>query len=74
MLTGVTLVRAVEYGVEVNPNEKTYGQSFSDVAPDHWAFTYIEELVERGAINGYPDGKFYPNKTVTRDEFCNLLW
>ena len=42
---------AVEYGAEINPEDKTYDQSFSDVAPDHWAFTYIEDLVERGAIN-----------------------
>lgn len=64
---------AVEYGAELNPNEKTYAQSFSDVPPDHWAFQYVGELVERGAINGYPDGKYYPDKIVTREEFAKIM-
>ena len=68
-----TVSIAVEYGREINPEEKVYKQSFTDVAPDHWAFNFIEELVERGAINGYPDGKFYPNKTVTREEFAKIM-
>ncbi len=64
---------AVEYGAELNPNEKTYAQRFSDVPPDHWAYQYVGELVERGAINGYPDGKYYPDKIVTREEFAKIM-
>lgn len=47
--------------------------TFSDVPASHWAFTFIEELVERKAINGYPDGKFYPDKTVSREEFAKIM-
>jgi hypothetical protein len=65
--------RAVEYGAEVNPDEKTYEQKFSDVPRDHWAFTFIAELTERGTINGYPDGKFRPGNTVTRAEFTKIM-
>ena len=64
---------AVEYGAELDPNEKTYTQTFSDVPETHWAFEYIEEMVERGAISGYPDGKFYPSKIVTREEFAKIM-
>lgn len=64
---------AVEYGTENNPDEKVYAQNFADVPTDHWAFQYIAELVERGAINGYPDGNFYPNETVTRDQFAKIM-
>lgn len=64
---------AVEYGAELNPNEKTHTQRFSDVPTNHWAFQYVGELVERGAINGYPDGRFYPDKTVTREEFAKIM-
>lgn len=67
------LAAVVDYGAELNPNEKVYGQTFHDVPKNHWCFKMIEELVERGAINGYPDGNFYPNNTVTRQEFAKIM-
>lgn len=67
------LAAVVDYGAELNPNEKVYGQTFHDVPENHWCFKMIEELVERGAINGYPDGNFYPNNTVTRQEFAKIM-
>lgn len=48
-------------------------QTFSDVPVDHWAFSSIEGLAEQKAINGYPDGKFYPDKTVSREEFAKIM-
>lgn len=53
--------------------EESPAQRFSDVSPNHWAYDYIEELSSRGAIDGYPDGKFYPEKTVTREEFAKIM-
>lgn len=53
--------------------EEPPAQRFSDVSPNHWAYDYIEELSSRGAIDGYPDGKFYPEKTVTREEFAKIM-
>lgn len=69
----IGVASAVEYGDELNPNEKTYTQTFSDVPESNWAFEYIAEMVERGAVNGYPDGKFYPEKIVTREEFAKIM-
>lgn len=53
--------------------EQPPARRFSDVPSTHWAYDYIEELVSRGAIDGYPDGKFYPEKTVTREEFAKIM-
>jgi hypothetical protein len=39
----------------------------------HWAEKTIEELVASGAVSGYPDGTFQPNKTITRAEFSTIL-
>lgn len=39
----------------------------------HWAEKTIEELVASGAVSGYPDGTFKPNKTITRAEFATIL-
>ena len=31
------------------------------------------DLVDRKAVNGYPNGLFYPSKTVSREEFAKIL-
>ncbi len=47
-------------------------QAFPDVG-NHWAKIPIDHLHSRGLVNGYPDGAFYPQKFVTREEFATLL-
>ncbi len=47
--------------------------AFSDVPAGHWAETYINELTSNGVINGYPDGTFGPEGTITRAEFIKLV-
>lgn len=47
--------------------------SFNDVGQNHWAFRYIETARNRGAIAGYPDGSFGPNKNITRAELCKII-
>lgn len=39
----------------------------------HWAQAVIAELVEKGAIAGYPDKTFKPERTMTRTEFVVVL-
>ncbi len=38
----------------------------------HWAAAQIEKWVNNGIINGYPDGTFRPNSTITRAEFASI--
>lgn len=45
---------------------------FSDVPQTHWARNYIETLARRGIICG-SDGRFYPERSVTRAEFVKML-
>ncbi|MBQ3055803.1 MAG: S-layer homology domain-containing protein [Oscillospiraceae bacterium] len=40
---------------------------------DHANQTAIESLGKRGLITGFPDGRFLPDATMTRAEFCALL-
>ena len=47
--------------------------SFSDVAPEHWAFEAINSLCKKGIINGRGNGNFDPDGVVTREEFVKLL-
>lgn len=44
----------------------------SDLA-DHWAALEIETALEQGWVNGYPDGRFLPDWTITRAEFIKML-
>ena len=46
---------------------------FKDVPEQHWAYKAIEELAERGIINGYPDGSFRPDESVTRAEIATIM-
>ncbi|WP_026895791.1 S-layer homology domain-containing protein [Clostridiisalibacter paucivorans] len=39
----------------------------------HWAEKYIKALMEEGAIKGYIDSTFKPNKNITRSEFIAVL-
>ncbi|MDD4237581.1 MAG: S-layer homology domain-containing protein [Desulfotomaculaceae bacterium] len=45
--------------------------SLKDIT-SHWARGYIEELVSKKIIAGYPDGTFQPEQAVTRAEFIKL--
>lgn len=47
--------------------------SFSDVAADYAHNEAITALVEQGIINGYTDGTFKPENTITRAEFSKIL-
>ena len=39
----------------------------------HWAQKEIEEAIDRGWVNGYPDDTFRPEKTISRAEFTKML-
>ena len=47
--------------------------NFPDVSINHGASGYIQGMVDQGIISGYPDGKFYPDRTLTRGEMALLI-
>lgn len=40
----------------------------------HWAEPYIESLISSNIIGGYPDGKFYPDNIITREEAATMIY
>ena len=69
-----TAVSAVDYGAEYkNKPTGTYEVKFTDVQKNYWAFEYIGEMQKRGIINGYPDGRYYPENYVERCEFAKIM-
>lgn len=47
--------------------------TFPDVPSSYWASGFIQELVTRGIIAGFPDGSFRPEEPVTRAQFAALI-
>ncbi len=47
--------------------------AFTDLSAGHWAYSSVSQLVSSGTINGYDDGSFLPDATVTRAEFVKML-
>ena len=40
--------------------------SFSDVPKDHWSYEALDYLAKNGVIEGYADGTFQGNRTMSR--------
>lgn len=73
LLTVTMLCGTVVTVFAADAPSKEYPQKFYDVPKDHWAFSYIAELADRGVIAGYEDGSFKPNSTVTRAEWAKIM-
>lgn len=52
--------------------ENTTPQTYSDMSK-HWSKTYVKSLVDKKVTNGYPDGTFKPDSTITIAEFTKIL-
>ncbi|WP_147805037.1 N-acetylmuramoyl-L-alanine amidase [Alkalicoccus halolimnae] len=63
----VMLARALEFNIE---NTWT---SFSDVTRDHYAAAHIHAAVENSILEGYPQGTFEPDGSLTRAEMAAVL-
>lgn len=53
-----------QYWSQTNP--------YYDVYAHEWYNNAISTLTNAGILNGYPDGLFYPNESITRAEFAAI--
>jgi len=65
----VFVARAKDW-VGINDDMTTAPQLFPDVPEGFWAGTAIEECVGHGVVQGYNDGYYRPDWTVTRDQMA----
>jgi hypothetical protein len=49
-------------------------KNFSDIKDTYWANEAINTLVNTGVFNGYPNGKFGPEDSMTREQFAAILY
>lgn len=41
---------------------------------NHWAYEYISKMAKQGIVEGYPDGTFGGDRTMTRYEFATIVY
>lgn len=54
-------------------SEKGGTGGFSDVTEGAWYASYVSFAAEYGIVNGYPDGTFRPEQSVSRAELVKLI-
>jgi len=64
-----TLIALVIFGV----SSAFAASAYDDVPRDHWAYNALDYLTERGVLEGYPDGFFKGDRTLTRYEFAQAV-
>ena len=67
-----TLVSAITTALVVGAASTTFAAAnpFSDVPADSWAYDAVTKLAQDGVINGYGDGTFRGDNTITRYEMA----
>ena len=60
------------YGGEYSTDAPVKEAGFPDM-DGHWAAEAVKNLASKNIINGFPDGTFMPEKSVTRAEFSKMI-
>ncbi len=56
-----------------SPGNTPGNNSFTDVNTGHWAYSHIMALCNMGILNGYADGTFKCDASITREEFAKVV-
>lgn len=56
-----------------SPVEAAEVKSFPDVKKSDYFYEAVQQLNSKGIIRGYEDGKYYPNKVLTRGEAASII-
>ena len=70
-----TLVTAITTALVVGAASTTFAAAnpFSDVPRDNWAYDAVAKLAQDGVVNGYGDGTFRGDNTITRYEMAQIV-
>ncbi len=48
-------------------------KGYTDVKTSDWFYSDVEYMAQHGFVNGYPDGSFKPQKSISKAEFIAML-
>ena len=63
----------VLYNME-NPGNTASEKSFKDVKQGAWYYNAVIWAADNGIVKGYEDGRFYPNRPITREQMVTMLY
>ncbi|MBT2689208.1 S-layer homology domain-containing protein [Bacillus sp. ISL-47] len=65
-------ILAISLGLEIDEDAKA---SFKDIPTNHWASKYVAAIENqtKDVINGYTDGTFKVNDSITRQEMAKMI-
>ena len=69
-----TLVSALSAALVVGAASTTFAAAnpFSDVPRDHWAYDAVTQLAADGVVEGYGDGTYRGDRSITRYEMAQM--
>lgn len=68
-----TILLSLLLGTTLLTPQIASAKTFTDVKQSDWHYSVVNELSNKGIINGYEDNTFKPQKSVTYAEFLTLL-
>ncbi|NUU74662.1 S-layer homology domain-containing protein [Paenibacillus xylanilyticus] len=74
-IAGIALAAALVLGTMsiTTPGVQAATTQFSDVESNHWGASAITNGVSKGYVDGYTNGTFKPDASVTRAEFVKMV-
>ena len=67
LTAAITAALTVAFAVPV------FANAFSDVPVKHWAYDSVNQLAKSGVVDGYGDGTFRGDRTMTRYEMAQIV-
>ena len=64
----------VKIEVSYKPVETPWNNPFADVSEGDWYYEAVRFVQEQGLMNGYSDGRFGPNDTLSRSQLAQILF
>lgn len=68
--TVLSRLLSLYYG-ELTPEGSGY---FADVEDGHWYTDYVNVAYELGLVEGYEDGLYHPERTMSRQDFATIIY
>ena len=65
---------ALMFGLGIGATAFAAANPFVDVPAKHWAYDAVNKLAKAGIVDGYGDGTFRGDRTMTRYEFAAMFY
>ena len=67
-------IQQMKASMGMAPQYEMKDVNFPDIPANHWAYEYVKDLADKGLVEGYPDGEFKGDRTMTRYEYAAIIY